>query len=133
MPALKKDIDWSCTTSQFAQCIVGIFKDNELLSVSPPKKSVKDVGVVQYLDARNGILNFRLETKDMYPKSNYTVRVFCHSNTTTSQYEGVIIPVYTDLRELPALAVLWKENMPYIVFIAIVLTAIIFIYSLLKK
>jgi len=132
-PSLKKQIDWSCSTFQFAQCVVGIFKNDSMLSVSPDAVAVKDVGIVQYFDAKNGLLNFRLNTKDMYPKSNYTVRVFCHSNTTTATYEGVVEPIYTEFWELPALVLQVKENMAYVVFIIIILGAIIFIYSTIIK
>jgi hypothetical protein len=118
-PYLTKTIDWSCSTEQDAQCLIGLFWNNSLISVSPQAEDVPNYGRINILEAKNGLLNFRVDAKDLYPDETYTVRVFCHSNISSAEYTGTIVPQYGTGKEIPVLAVNFKENMPYIIGIII--------------
>lgn len=114
-PYMTKTIDWSCSTHQDAQCLVGLFWNESLLSVSPSAEDVPNYGRVSIMSAKSGLLNFRVEAKDLYPSEVYTVKVFCHSNSSASEYVGYIVPQYGLGKELPVLTVNLKKNMPYII------------------
>jgi hypothetical protein len=130
-PMLSRNIDWKCTTDQSAQCLVGIFWNSTLLTVSPSVADVNNYGRISIMDAKNGILNFRLDTVDLYPEMTYRVHVFCHSNASASEYVGEITPQYKNLNWLASRFGFVKENLGYFmgagilfIFLAIVILMI---------
>lgn len=131
-PTLSKNIDWKCTTDQNAQCLVGIFWEDTLLTVSPSVADVGNYGRISIMDAKNGILNFRLNTVDLYPEMTYQVHVFCHSNTSASEYIGEITPQYRNMGWLASRFGFVKENLGYLIGFGILLIFVAIIIVIMK-
>jgi hypothetical protein len=98
---------------------------NRAAIFSNPAQSPETLG---YFPIFNGIGNTYYRSKDLIPYNNFTLVVFCNSNTTQLVYEEDISPVYREaFKDLPSRGVWFNEseNADVIVIVGVVLILIL--------
>lgn len=135
-PYLTDKIDLNCVTntSDTYRCLSLVKEGNDVKSISPDRRAVEGIGIIDYFESKNGLLNAYIIKKDLYPHHNYTFCVYCASieNDLLEETCQNFVPVYKEVRE-PLYRGVWiKDNMAYLFTILIVITLVILIYLIIK-
>ena len=133
-PLLTKEINWDCelnNKNEEFKCYSYVLWNDLLISAMPIEEDVKLYGRVDYFSGK-GLVNIYFSKQDLYEGLNYTFGVKCASNNFTEEFSAGVVPVYSELREVPYRGIWFKENMAYFIGLLVIIMFILILWKVIK-
>lgn len=133
-----QDVKWSCWLNNFTygKCYGIVNYENDVIAIYPEKEYITGIGMIDYFEIKEGLINVYFKTTDLYEGYNYTFEVLCgdFDSNKIESFKRTITLVNRDLTEVVYRGIWLKENLPMIFFIVIIISlGITLIWMLTKR
>lgn len=116
-------------------CHVLVYDQNQLVQVNPDTQKIKDVGVIDFFQARGNIVSVYFEPEFNVVRAGieYNISVSCSDGTNQEVYNASVVPVFRNLDRPVEIGVNVVQSAPLWVGLALALSFLsIFTFFLFK-